>query len=50
VGAGLSDGTCTADMDGVPRDVLQRATCAVLGTAFAQVLTVDQMIAKLSLA
>jgi nicotinamidase-related amidase len=44
----LSDGTSTVDMDGVPRDVLQRATCAVLGTAFAQVLTVDQMIAKLS--
>jgi hypothetical protein len=43
----LSDGTSTVDMDGVPRDVLQRATCAVLGTAFAQVLTVDQMIDKL---
>jgi nicotinamidase-related amidase len=44
----LSDGTSTVDMDGVPRDLLQRATCAVLATAFAQVLTVDQMIDKLS--
>ena len=44
----LSDGTFTVDTDGVPRDVLQRATCAVLGTAFAQVVTVDQMIDKLT--
>jgi nicotinamidase-related amidase len=42
----LSDGTATMDMGGVPRDVLQRATCTVLGFAFAQVLTVDQMIEK----
>jgi hypothetical protein len=28
--------------------VLQKVTCAVLGTAFAQVLTVDHMIDKLS--
>jgi nicotinamidase-related amidase len=44
----LSDGTSTVDINGVPRDVLQKVTCAVLGTAFAQVLTVDQMIDKLS--
>jgi biuret amidohydrolase len=43
----LSDGTSTVDINGVPRDVLKKATCAVLGTAFAQVLTVDQMIDKL---
>jgi biuret amidohydrolase len=43
----LSDGTSTVDMEGVPREVLQKATCAVLATAFAQVLTVDQMIEKL---
>jgi ureidoacrylate peracid hydrolase len=43
----LSDGTSTADIDGVPRDVLVRTTCAVLGLAFAQVLTVDQMIDKI---
>jgi nicotinamidase-related amidase len=44
----LSDGTSTVDINGVPRDALKKATCAVLGTAFAQVLTVDQMIDKLS--
>jgi biuret amidohydrolase len=44
----LSDGTSTVDINGVPRDVLKKATCVVLGTAFAQVLTVDQMIDKLS--
>jgi nicotinamidase-related amidase len=44
----LSDGTSTVDMNGVPRDALQRATCTVLGTVFAQVLTVDQMIDKLT--
>ena len=44
----LSDGTFTVDTDRVPRDVLQRATCAVLGTAFAQVVTADQMIDKLT--
>jgi nicotinamidase-related amidase len=43
----LSDGTSTADIDGVPRDVLQKATLAVLRTAFAQVLTVDEMIDKI---
>jgi nicotinamidase-related amidase len=43
----LSDGTSTIDMDGVSRDVLQKATCTVLGFAFAQVLTVDQMIDKI---
>jgi nicotinamidase-related amidase len=46
----LSDGTSTVDINGVPRDVLQKVTCDVLGTAFAQVLTVDQMIDKLSAA
>ncbi|MER8994679.1 isochorismatase family cysteine hydrolase [Mesorhizobium sp. M0663] len=46
----LSDGTSTAGIDGVPRDVLVRTTCAVLGLAFAQVLTVDQMIDKIKLA
>jgi ureidoacrylate peracid hydrolase len=46
----LSDGTSTVDMEGVPREVLQKATCAVLATAFAQVLTVDQMIEKLQAA
>lgn len=43
----LSDGTSTVDINGVSRDVLVRATCAVLGLAFAQVLTVDQMVDKI---
>jgi nicotinamidase-related amidase len=44
----LSDGTATMDMNGISRDVLQKSTCTVLGFAFAQVLTVDQMIDKIS--
>jgi nicotinamidase-related amidase len=46
----LSDGTATADMGGVSHAELQRATCAVLAVAFAQVLTVDEMIEKLTAA
>jgi biuret amidohydrolase len=45
-----SDGTATPDVEGVSRHDLQRATCAVLATAFAQVLTVQQMIEKLQAA
>jgi len=44
----LSDGTATMDMNGIPKDVLQKATCTTLGFAFAQVLTVDQMIDKIT--
>ncbi len=43
----LSDGTATKEMNGVPADVLQRATCASVGQVFAQILTVDQMIEKI---
>jgi nicotinamidase-related amidase len=43
----LSDGTSTVNINGVSRDVLVRTTCAVLGLAFAQVLTVDEMIDKI---
>lgn len=43
----LSDGTATSDMGGVPAAELQKATCATLGFLFAQVLTVDEMIAKI---
>lgn len=46
----MSDGTATSDMLGVPREELQRATCAVLAFGFAQVLTVDEMISKLDAA
>jgi ureidoacrylate peracid hydrolase len=45
-----SDGTATSDMLGVPRAELQRATLAALAFGFAQVLTVDEMIAKLDAA
>jgi hypothetical protein len=44
----MSDGTATSDMGGVGRADLQRATCAVLAFAFAQVLTVDEMIRRLA--
>jgi nicotinamidase-related amidase len=43
----LSDGTSTADINGVSRNELVRVTLAVLSLAFAQVLTVDQMIEKI---
>jgi nicotinamidase-related amidase len=43
----LSDGTATADMGGVTAAELQKVTCATLGFLFAQVLTVDEMIAKI---
>jgi nicotinamidase-related amidase len=43
----MSDGTATRDMGGVSSSELQRATCAVLAEAFAQVLSVDEMIKKL---
>lgn len=43
----LSDGTATSDMGGVPAAELQKVTCATLGFLFAQVLTVDEMIAKI---
>ena len=43
----LSDGTATAPMGAASAEELQRATCATLGFLFAQVLTVDEMIAKI---
>lgn len=42
-----SDATATLDMQGLSRHELQRASLAVLGFAFAQVVTVDEMIEKL---
>jgi nicotinamidase-related amidase len=44
----LSDGTATAPMGDLSAEQLQSATCTTLGFLFAEVLTVDQMIAKLS--
>lgn len=46
----LSDGTATKEMNGVPADELQRATCASLGMVFAEIVTVDEMIEKISAA
>lgn len=43
----LSDGTATGGVPGISRDQVQRATLATLGTCFAQVLTVDEMIQKI---
>lgn len=43
----LSDGTATAAMGNASAAELQKATCATLGFLFAQVLTVDEMIAKI---
>ena len=46
----LSDGTTTFDIGDVSAAELKRATCATLGFLFAQVLTVDEMIRKISVA
>src|SRR5215469_10990473 len=43
----LSDGTATFDIGDLSAAEVQRATCATLGLLFAQVLTVDEMIAKI---
>ena len=44
----LRDGTTTFDIGEASAAELQRATCATLGLLFAQVLTVDEMISKIS--
>ena len=46
----LSDGTTTFDIGDVSAAELKRATCATLRFIFAQVLTVDEMIRKISVA
>ena len=46
----LSDGTAAADMPGASAAELQKATLVTLGFLFAQVLTVDEMIAKVAVA
>jgi ureidoacrylate peracid hydrolase len=43
----LSDGTATAEMGGASAAELQNATLATLGSWFAQVLTVDEMMQKI---
>jgi ureidoacrylate peracid hydrolase len=44
----LSDGTATRDMRGVPAADLQRATCASLGMVFAEVITIDEVVQRLT--
>jgi len=46
----LSDGTAAADMPGASAAELQKTSLVTLGFLFAQVLTVDDMIAKISAA
>lgn len=43
----LSDGTSTFNMGGISKEELQKATCATLGTAFAKVISTDEMIARI---
>jgi biuret amidohydrolase len=43
----LSDGTATKEMGGVSPSVLQTATCATLNHLFENVITVNEMIAKI---
>lgn len=46
----LSDGTETFPIGDVSAAEIQRVTCATLGLAFAQIVTVDEMIRKLAAA
>lgn len=43
----LSDATATSGIDDLSAEDVQKATCATLGKRFAQVLTTEQMIAKI---
>jgi ureidoacrylate peracid hydrolase len=43
----LSDGTATKEMNGVPAEDLQRATCASVGMVFAQIATIDEVMQKI---
>jgi ureidoacrylate peracid hydrolase len=44
----LSDGTATFPIGDVSAEEIQRVSCATLGLAFAQVVTIDGMIGKLT--
>jgi ureidoacrylate peracid hydrolase len=46
----VSDGTATMEMGGVPAEYLQRATCASLGQVFAQVVTLDEILRRITAA
>jgi isochorismate hydrolase len=43
----LGEGTATFGIGDISAAEMQKATCATLGLAFAQVLTVDEMIRKI---
>jgi ureidoacrylate peracid hydrolase len=43
----LSDGTANSGTDELGAEEIQRATCATLARRFAQVLTIDEMIARI---
>jgi ureidoacrylate peracid hydrolase len=43
-----SDGTATFGVGGLSEDEIQRATCATLSVVFAQIVTVDEAIAKIA--
>ena len=46
----LSDGTSTFPIGDLSRDDIVKATCATLGACFAQVITVDEMAARIEAA
>lgn len=46
----VSDGTATFGMGDLSAEEIQKATCTTLGFAFAQVITLDEMIAKIQAA
>ncbi len=46
----LSDGTSTFGIGDLSKEEIQKATCTTLGAVFAQVVTVDEMIAKIAAA
>jgi nicotinamidase-related amidase len=46
----LSDGTATFPIGDVSAEDIQRVSCATLGLAFAQVVTTDEMIGRLTVA
>jgi nicotinamidase-related amidase len=46
----LSDGTAAIPTNGITAEELQRVTCATVGALYAQVLTINQMLAKLRIA
>ena len=46
----LEDGTACSEVMEIPKEEIQRAVCATLGTVFAQVLTIEELTKKISAA